>query len=160
MLVAYCRRRGSHDPEGIAAETISIAWAQREKLDLNKCRPWLLTTARNLLYDEYRARNRVVPMEPEAIARIDSRQVPDYEVESHNPNLSRALTTLSPEDREAILLVAWEELTPANAAKSMGLRPATFRVRLHRARGRLKKALEESGASQVGATELTPEESA
>lgn len=160
MLVAYCSRRGSRDPEGIAAETISLAWTQRENLDLKQCRPWLVATARNLLMNEYRARNRSVPMEPEAIAQIDSRRQLDYEVESPSQRLNEALESLTVDDREAILLVVWDELTPANAARSLGIRPATFRVRLHRARARLKKALEETETSPTGTTELRVEENA
>ncbi len=143
MITAYCRRRGSRDPEGIAAETISIAWAQREKLNPRHCRPWLITTARNLLLDEYRARRRSFPMDPDKLARVDLREEPDFEVDSLDPELGRALDSLSPVDREVVLLVAWEELSPAEAARSMGIRAATFRVRLHRARARLKQALDE-----------------
>ncbi|MFT3954774.1 MAG: sigma-70 family RNA polymerase sigma factor [Piscinibacter sp.] len=109
---------------------IAIAWSRREELNLKHCRPWLIATARNLLSDEYRARRRSIPTEPNALAKVDPRQEPDFEVESLDPELGRALDLLSPSDREAILLVAWEELTPAEAARSMGIRPATFRSRL------------------------------
>jgi len=46
-----------------------------------------------------------------------------------------ALAELPPNDREALMLVNWEGLTPAEAAHVLGESPAAFRVRLHRARG-------------------------
>ncbi len=144
MISAYCKRRGSRDPDGISAEVIALAWAKRAELDLNHCRPWLITTARNLLFDEYRARRRTFPVDHATLVEVDRRQEPDFEIESLDPELSRALEELSPRDREAVLLVAWEELSPTEAARSMGITPPTFRVRLHRARRRLKLSLEES----------------
>jgi len=50
---------------------------------------------------------------------------------------------LSPLDREALFLVAWEDLTPAQAARALGINAAAFRVRLLRARGRLRTRLDE-----------------
>ena len=38
------------------------------------------------------------------------------------------------------MLVNWEGLTPSEAARVLGERPATFRVRLHRARSRFRHA--------------------
>ena len=60
-----------------------------------------------------------------------------------DPELEAALATLSATDREALLLVAWEDLTPGAAAASLGISPAAFRVRLHRAR---RRVLHELGA--------------
>ena len=56
--------------------------------------------------------------------------------------LTAALLELSDMDREALLLVAWEDLTPAQAARALGINPVAFRVRLHRARRRCTTALE------------------
>jgi RNA polymerase sigma factor (sigma-70 family) len=56
--------------------------------------------------------------------------------------LELALRSLSAQDREALLLVAWEDLTPTAAAASLGISASAFRVRLHRARRRLVYELE------------------
>ena len=53
----------------------------------------------------------------------------------------RALSALSERDREALLLVGWEGLKPAQAARVLGVRPNTFAARLYRARRRLARAL-------------------
>lgn len=48
--------------------------------------------------------------------------------------LRDALEALTPMDREIVLLVAWENLTPAEAGEVLGLTPVAARSRLHRAR--------------------------
>jgi RNA polymerase sigma-70 factor (ECF subfamily) len=66
-----------------------------------------------------------------------------------------ALSTLSERDREALLLVAWEGLSTARAARVLGVRANTFAARLYRARRRFAHALraETNGPSQrSGAT--------
>ena len=60
-----------------------------------------------------------------------------------DPQLAEALSELSPLDREAILLTAWEELTPTEAARALGIKPTAFRVRLLRARRRVEAKLAE-----------------
>lgn len=156
MLVAYCRRRGSRDPEGLAAEALSIAWAKRADLNRRDCRPWLIATVRNLLHEEYRSRQRSQPMDPGTLASIDPRHEVPHEVQSLNADVDRALNSLSAADREALLLVAWEELTPGQAARSLGISPVAFRVRLHRARGRFMEAYEPS-RDMAGQPELETE---
>jgi RNA polymerase sigma-70 factor, ECF subfamily len=52
-----------------------------------------------------------------------------------------ALSTLSERDREALLLVAWEGLSTARAARVVGVRANTFAARLYRARRRFAHAL-------------------
>ena len=160
MIVAYCRRRGSRDPEGLAAEAMAIAWRRVEALDVDHCLPWLINTARNLLYEEYRSQQRSQPMDPESFAAVDSRHEPEFEIESLDPEIDRALASLCPDDREALLLVAWEDLTPSGAAESLGIRPATFRVRLHRARRRFKKALDAAPVKTVSPSNHPLEEKA
>lgn len=54
------------------------------------------------------------------------------------------LRRLDRRDREALLLTAVSDLSAAEAARILGLRPATFRMRLSRARARLRALLEEA----------------
>jgi len=57
------------------------------------------------------------------------------------PALRDALAELPMEEREVLLLVGWEQLTPAEAAAAVGIPAGTARSRLHRARGRLRERL-------------------
>jgi RNA polymerase sigma-70 factor (ECF subfamily) len=63
-----------------------------------------------------------------------------------DPHLARGLRLLPEKDREALLLIAWDDLTPALAAASLGISPTAFRVRLHRARRRLSDLLTEQAS--------------
>jgi RNA polymerase sigma-70 factor (ECF subfamily) len=54
-----------------------------------------------------------------------------------------ALATMSDADRELLMLVAMEELSPSEAARVLGVSTMAARTRLHRARRRLRARLSE-----------------
>jgi RNA polymerase sigma-70 factor, ECF subfamily len=135
-VTAYARRRGSRDADGIAAEAMSVAWRRLADVPRDDPLPWLYATARNLLLAERRAEGRTAAAGPEP-------SVPAPELLELDPQLDHALRSLGPADREALLLVAWEDLAPAQAARVLGVKPTAFRVRLLRARRRLSAALDE-----------------
>jgi RNA polymerase sigma-70 factor (ECF subfamily) len=58
-----------------------------------------------------------------------------------DPALAAALGALREEEREAVLLLAWGELSYEEIARVTGVRPGTVRSRLNRARARLQEAL-------------------
>jgi RNA polymerase sigma-70 factor, ECF subfamily len=140
LLSAYARRRGARDPDAIAAEAMAVAWRRLADVPTDDPRPWLIVTTRNLVLAERRRRG--VPtqdldgVELPAVADLPA---PTLDLDAE---LEHALTQLSPGDREALLLVAWEDLTPVAAAASLGISAGAFRVRLHRARRRLLYELE------------------
>ena len=136
-ITAYARRRGSRDSDGIAAEAMSIAWRRLADVPRDDPLPWLYATARNLLLAERRAASQTT-----AVGTAEH-SVPAPEIQELDPQLDRALRSLGHTDREALLLVAWEDLAPAQAARALDLNPTAFRVRLLRARRRLRAALEE-----------------
>jgi RNA polymerase sigma-70 factor (ECF subfamily) len=140
FVAAYARRRGARDPEALAAEVMTIAWRKLADLPRDDPRPWLIVTARHLLLAERRRYG------PDAVD-IDHVELADGEPPplrlGLDPQLEGALLTLSETDREALLLVAWEDLTPTLAAASLGITAPAFRARLHRARRRLIRALRE-----------------
>jgi RNA polymerase sigma-70 factor (ECF subfamily) len=136
-VTAYARRRGSRDAEALAAEVMTIAWRRLGGVPADDPLPWLYGTARNLVLAERRlsAQSASSAMrEPEPVAA-------GPEENEIDPELDRALRSLSERDREALLLVAWEDLAPSQAAKALGINPAAFRVRLLRARRRLRASL-------------------
>jgi RNA polymerase sigma-70 factor (ECF subfamily) len=137
LITAYARRRGARDPDGLAAEAMTIAWRKLADVPEDDPRPWLIATARNLLLAD-RRRHAV------SMAGLDGVEAPALPSPSVDldPELEVALRALSSQDLEALLLIAWEDVTPAAAAASLGITPAAFRVRLHRARRRLIYALE------------------
>lgn len=145
-VTGYARRRGSPDPEAIAAETMTIAWRRLADVPRDDPRPWLFVTARNLLHAERRQRSRAAASAPA------QRDVMTTDPAGIEPRVLSALTSLSPGDREALMLVAFDDLTPTMAARVLGINPTAFRVRLYRARRRFLAALD--APSQPARTEM------
>ncbi|MDX6519794.1 MAG: hypothetical protein QOF08_399 [Gaiellales bacterium] len=137
-LVAYAARRGSRDPEGIAAETMAIAWRRLSAVPADDPRPWLFVTARNLLMAERRVARPHSQLDE---ATADARYPTD--VQTADPLVASALRRLSPGEREVLLLVAWDDLTPSQGAEALGISGVAFRVRLLRARRRFKHLMEQ-----------------
>jgi len=142
FIAAYARRRGARDPDGIAAEVMAIAWRRLADVPTDDARPWLIVTARNLLMAEHRREPAARRHGLDGVEVVAPPQplTPELDLD---PDLAAGLRALSEQDREALLLIAWEDLTPALAAASLGITPAAFRVRLHRARRRLSDLLTE-----------------
>ena len=136
-IVRYAAYRGSRDPEGIAAEVMTLAWRKLPELPADDPRPWLYVTARNLVMAERRRTRRQVTLEPDHAERHVTAVA-----DTGDPAVTAALLDLNPVDREVLLLVAWDDLTPAEAASVLGISAVAFRVRLHRARRRFGRALE------------------
>jgi len=155
-VAAYARRRGSSDADAIAAEVMTVAWRRLADVPADDPRPWLYATARNLVLAEVRRSSRAAREQ----ARWAEEVSPAPEAFELDPDLGRALRALSPLDREALLLVAWEELTPTQAARALGISPVAFRVRLLRARRRLRATLDDPPADvrRHGTTKLELEE--
>jgi RNA polymerase sigma-70 factor, ECF subfamily len=133
-VAAYAQRRGSRDADAIAAETMTIAWRRLDDVPKDDPLPWLYGTARNLLLAEHRR--------PRDAAHLPEQPAFDAEPLCLDAPLDRALRALSTADREALLLVAWEDLTPVQAARALGMNATAFRVRLSRARRRLRDLLD------------------
>jgi RNA polymerase sigma factor (sigma-70 family) len=135
-VTAYARRRGSSDADAVAAEAMAIAWRRLADLPRDDPLPWLYATARNLLLAEARRGGG------HTLLRESEQSVPSPDACLLDPLLEQVLRSLRPLDREALLLIAWEDMTPSQAARALGLSPATFRVRLLRARRRLRMQLD------------------
>jgi len=78
------------------------------------------------------------------VASIDWNAVDErLDAGARRQELRVALAALTEAEREVLLLVAWEGLTPTEAAEALGLTPVAARSRLHRARTRAQAALAE-----------------
>jgi RNA polymerase sigma-70 factor, ECF subfamily len=147
-VAAYARRRGSRDADAVAAEVMTIAWRRLSDVPRDDPRPWLYATARNLVRADAR---RSASAGAHGVGGAKASATPP-EIPELDPVLAEALRSLSHLDREALLLVAWEDLTPSQAARSLGINPTAFRVRLLRARRRLRARLGEASTGSHGET--------
>jgi RNA polymerase sigma factor (sigma-70 family) len=138
------RRAGPQVADDVLDEVWLQAFASRAHFD-EQCadaRPWLYGIARNVLRSYFRARARVAPANDHAV--LDAFDEVDTRVDAvrHRPALRAALAALPDQDREVLLLVAWEGLTPSQAAASLGIPQGTARWRLHRARAAAQRTLD------------------
>jgi RNA polymerase sigma factor (sigma-70 family) len=148
-VLGYALRRAAsrEDALDIVAETFAIAWRRRADLpaDVAEVRPWLFGIARNCLANAARSSHRAGRLGERLAASLTTAAIPDpatlHEHRADRQRVRRALEQLPDSDRELVTLIAWEGLTPAQAATVLGLPAGTARVRLHRARTRLRAAL-------------------
>jgi RNA polymerase sigma factor (sigma-70 family) len=143
-VLAYAKRRAPAEmATEVASAVFTVLWRRIDD-PLDDPLPWLLAVARRELANQRRgeARRRHLSLRVRRSTRADASIVPDLAVGAVEGTLARAaLARLRPEDREVLMLVAWEGLDPARAAAVLGVTPATFAVRLHRARRRLESHL-------------------
>lgn len=109
---------------------------------------WLLGIARNVVSSEFRRAGR----EQRARHRIDARELLDsddlvrlqerIDAEGEARALFAALACLPAGEREVLELVAVDGLSPREAASALRISAVAARVRLHRARAAMRKALE------------------
>ena len=141
FLVRLSRRRD------VAEDLLEEAWlrlvSRAETLtDDARLGPWLFAVARNLYFSWRRSRaldpSRTTELDP-AWPSPDRGDSP-FEAAAHGElerRVEAALARLSSSDRELLLLVGVEGLTPMEVAGICGLPAVTVRARLHRARERL-----------------------
>ncbi len=152
-LLAYSLRRATspEDAADVVAETFLIAWRKIDKLPPGaEARLWLFGVARNVL----RRGSRKLRLEHDAVERLgrELRQAIAPAQSEESPVLRSALAALPESQREVLLLAAWEELTPREIAAVTGVPVNLVRVRLHRARARLRGELERPSLVRAACT--------
>jgi RNA polymerase sigma factor (sigma-70 family) len=149
-VAAYARRRSSEAvAEDVAHETFLVAWRRLDEIPADPL-PWLLRVAWRMLANDRRARVRREAL-LDRLAQIGDAgwtESDEPDREAISLPLRTALEALSPAGLEALLLVAWEGLTPSSAAKVLGCSEPTFRARLFRARRAVGRALRDSGLEE------------
>jgi RNA polymerase sigma-70 factor, ECF subfamily len=94
---------------------------------------WLWRSAFRIAAGELKARGRMTPTAPEA----------PYAAPEPLIDVLGALRQLSPNQREAVLLHDYADLSTADVARSMGIGHATVRVHVSHARRRLRRLLKD-----------------
>ncbi|MCW2917475.1 MAG: polymerase ECF-subfamily sigma factor [Actinomycetia bacterium] len=134
-------RAGRQIADDVVSETFAIAWRRLDDVPEPPL-PWLLGVARNVLRDNIRAQVRRESFAAEQRSWGEPRGVDIAENVAERLAVLRAMTLLAEDDREILILVAWQGLTPRDAAKVVGCTSTALRVRLHRARKRLTALME------------------
>lgn len=158
-LLGYALRR-SADPDDAAdvvAETFLVAWRRLAEVPQGDgSLLWLYGTARHVLANHDRSARRRDRL-TERLREELRRRLPVQQPQEASSFLE-ALAGLPESDRELLMLVGWEELTPTEAGRALGITPFAARTRLHRARRRLRARLGEERRRDPRNTEIEVEE--
>lgn len=140
----YLARRAGRDiADDLVAEVWLRAFRSRANFDPRylDARPWLYGIARNVLNSHWRTTRKAPPLIPAAISDPWPEIDDQLDEALRRASLSSALEALSNEERESLLLVAWEQLSAASIARMLNVPASTIRNRLHRARALMRAGL-------------------
>jgi RNA polymerase sigma factor (sigma-70 family) len=142
IVYRYLASRSSNysDVPDLTAEVFATLWRRVDAVPRDSdLRPWLIGVARNVLANHRRGikRRERLALRLAAEPQRGGSTEPDAELLSR---LGLALQLLPTRDREALLLVLWDDLSHQDAAKTLGCSRNALDVRLHRARRRLARA--------------------
>lgn len=137
---AYACRHVDHETaQEVVSETFLVAWRRLSDVPGDPL-PWLIVVARNTVSGHQRSsyRRSALQNQLEALERVAPSAMGADVTATERAETLRALAALTGNEREALLLIAWDGLTSADAAAVAGCTAAAFHVRLHRARRRLR----------------------
>ena len=148
------RLAGPNIADEVSAEVFLTAFARRSHFDSERgeVRSWLYGIASNMLRTRLRSEGRArrafaraaavaVTEEPDPTDLVDDAD----QIAGEEEVLRRALEQLRRDDREVLVLFAWEERSYAQIAETLGIPIGTVRSRMSRARGRLRELLGDTG---------------
>jgi RNA polymerase sigma-70 factor (ECF subfamily) len=149
---ALRRVREPEDAAEVIAETFATLWRRFDGCPQgDELRPWLFGVARRVIANQRRGERRRSALGERLAANVDPATT--SRPEEAPSELAPAFASLSDSDRELLSLVAWEGLTREELAIALGTNRAAVRLRLHRARKRLRDALPQTRVRFSGGQE-------
>ena len=134
--MAYRYARNPSEAEDIAQDALLRAWRHRSKLREGARRnQWLATIVRN---EAFRQHARLRPDPTAAIETYEAAEDAAVVAAAERADLRAALKLLN--DRGLLELRYDEDLTQTAIARRLGIPEGTVKVRLHRARDKLRRA--------------------
>jgi RNA polymerase sigma-70 factor (ECF subfamily) len=134
--LAYRYASNPSEAEDIAQDALLRAWRRRSTLrDADRRNQWLAAIVRN---EAFRQHARV---RPDPTSTIEFREGEEDErvlAAVELADLHAALQALSDRDRQLLEMRYEEDLTQATIARRLGVPEGTVKVRLHRARAKLR----------------------
>jgi RNA polymerase sigma-70 factor (ECF subfamily) len=143
--MAYRYASNPSEAEDIAQDALLRAWRRRSTLrDSGRRNQWLASIVRN---EAFRQHARVRPDPTSSIEFSEGAEDEAVLAAVELADLHAALSLLSKRDRQLLEMKYEEDLTQGMIARRLGIPEGTVKVRLHRARNRLR--LLYAGASAV-----------
>lgn len=148
----YLRRRAPAAADDLHNEVWLAAFTARRSYrpEAGDVGGWVFGIARNVLHTHLRrsrptlSLDAVEPHGEQSAERTadDEWAAVDRRLDAAGlaPALRSVVAELPAAERDVLLLIAWEQLTPTEAAAALGIPAGTARSRLHRARARIDAA--------------------
>jgi RNA polymerase sigma factor (sigma-70 family) len=162
-ILDYARHRGATlvEAEDVVSEVFIVLTRRLDDAPA-EILPWLYGVARKVLGNQMRGKRRRLALEQ----RIEEQALWSHSADSDAPSagarnllIRKALSMLPAKDREALLLVAWDELSYKEAAQSLGCTSMAFAQALRRARRHSLAILEDIRTYSKADTTPIPMES-
>jgi RNA polymerase sigma-70 factor (ECF subfamily) len=153
------RSRSSQDTDDATAETFAIAWRRRDEVPTEGARLWLFGVARRVLANHRRSIERQDKVTARLVETVEPNTPADVPRESQGV-IWEALGALSADDRELLIMRAWDELSVGEMAVILGCSPNAVSLRVYKARRRLAHELrrkENPGSGHVAGGSLSTE---
>lgn len=139
--------RAAHDVDEVVQESLVRAWRRRSTCRGADRMPWMRQIARNealRLIERRRRRSEFELLDDETLLAglADEEALAEEEGMLLRMEVERAVDCLSVADRQLLALRYERDLTQPEVARMLGIPEGTVKIRLHRLRGRLRKALD------------------
>jgi RNA polymerase sigma-70 factor (ECF subfamily) len=128
------------DAQDAAQEALVRAWRARARCASPDPWPWMSRIARNEALRIVARRRPELPLDAADHAATD----PALERTEERVDVARAMAVLAPADRLLLGLRYADDRTQLSIAQELGVPEGTVKVRLHRVRSRLRRALEDT----------------
>ena len=138
---AYLRRRlyplAATDLDDLVEEVLLIAWRRFDDIPSDAQIPWLIGVARNVLRNAVRKQRRISTLESHLRPAPPDAAAEDYVIADQS--IREALSSLSDDDREILLLHFWDGRTSLEIGVIFGITTNAAAVRLSRAQERFRR---------------------
>jgi RNA polymerase sigma-70 factor (ECF subfamily) len=136
--LAYRYASNPSEAEDIAQDALLRAWRHRSTLrEADRRNQWLAAIVRN---EAFRQHARIRPDPTATIETQEGAEDARVVATVERADLHAALRRLSERDRQLLQLRYSEDLTQQAIARRLGIPEGTVKVRLHRARNKLRRA--------------------
>lgn len=138
LRLAYRYASNPSEAEDIAQDALLRAWRHRSTLrEADRRNQWLAAIVRN---EAFRQHARIRPDPTATIETQEGAEDARVVATVERADLHAALRRLSERDRQLLQLRYSEDLTQQAIARRLGIPEGTVKVRLHRARNKLRRA--------------------
>jgi RNA polymerase sigma-70 factor (ECF subfamily) len=150
LVFAFCSRNlaSRADAEDATQQVFVAAWQGRDRFDAERgsLPGWLLGIARHKVADAVRARGRRNDLATREAAKVEIATPPNApEIVLDRLVVAHALAELPDEQRRALELAFFDDLTHTQVAQVLDLPLGTVKSHIRRGLGRLRARLEEVG---------------